>query len=68
MVVLSSPTLYISARRQCFGIVLIYSVQSSSIILKSVLSTTLVHQFGAAGYKFRRRRPKHISERGNEEI
>ena len=45
-----------------------YSVYSSSIILKSVLSTTLVHQFGAAGYKVRRRRPKNISERGNEEI
>ena len=27
-----------------------------------------VHQFGAAGYKVRGRRPKYISERGNEEI
>ena len=28
----------------------------------------LQHQFGAAWYKVRRRRPKYISERGNEEI
>ena len=38
------------------------------MILKSVLSTTIVHQFRAAWYKSRRRRPKHNSKRVNEEI
>ena len=32
---------------------------------QSVLSTSLVHQSGAAGYKVRRRWSKHKSERGN---
>ena len=68
MVSLSSPTLYTSARSLCFGMVSTYCVYTSSIILKSVLSTTLVHQFGVAWYKVRRIRPKHNSKKGNEQI
>ena len=33
---------------------------------QSVLSTSLVHKFGAARYTVRRRRPKQISEIRNE--
>ena len=32
---------------------------------QSVLSTSLIHHFGAAWYKVSRRGPKHNSERGN---
>ena len=35
---------------------------------QSVLSTTLVHPFGVAWYKVRRRGPKHNSKRGNAKI
>ena len=68
MVVLSSPKLYTSTRSLCFGMVSTYCVYTSLIILKIVLSTTLVHQSGAARYKGQRRRPKHNSERGNAKI
>ena len=35
---------------------------------QSFLRTTLVHQSGASRYKFRRRRPKHHSDKGNAKI
>jgi len=38
------------------------------MILKSVLPTTLIHQFGATKYKVRIRRPKHNLERRNARI
>ena len=60
--------LYTSERSMYFWIVSTYCVYTSSIKLKSVLSTSLVHQSGAAGHKVRRRWSKHKSERGNAKI
>ena len=61
--------IYTSTRSLCFGMVSDYCVYTYKFSdSQSVLPTTLVHQSGEARYKFRRRRPKHISEKGNVKI